>query len=289
MEAVSEGRVQDPSGVVRLIVIRRLLRRRRSKIAAVILFLIVAIAIVGPLLAPFGQNEQDLLARNESPSASHWLGTDSLGRDLLSLLLYATRVTVFAGLVAVVVSVVLGVPAGLLAGYLGGAWNLLPNTVSDVLLGVPPYMLALAIIGMQGPGLTNAMVAIGVVFAPRFFRVARGSVQATREETFIEASRSIGSSTPRTVLTHVLPNAASPILVQVTFALGQAIVAEAGLSFLGLGVESPASSLGTMLNLAFFNIDTASWPLYPPAVMIAVIVMVVSSLGDSMRDSLGSK
>jgi peptide/nickel transport system permease protein len=190
-----------------------------------------------------------------------------------------------AGFGAVALAVLLGVPIGLFAGYVRGSFAAITNGVSDVLLCMPPLILAMAIIGIRGPGLTNAMIAIGVLLAPRLFRVSRATAQQVTEMTYIEAARSVGCSTRRVVFRHVLTNSLGPILVQVTFSLGIAIVAEASLSFLGLGVQPPNSSLGSMVQDAFAHISDGSGSLFPPAIMIVVLVYVVSALGDSMQDA----
>jgi peptide/nickel transport system permease protein len=235
---------------------------------------------------PYGTSEQDLFHRLQGPSADHWLGTDSFGRDTLTLLFYGLRLSLLAGLVATSVAVVLGVPIGMLAGYSGGVFHAIANTVSDVLLSIPPIIFALAVIGILGPSLTNAMIAVGILLAPRFFRIARATTQSISQETFIEASRSVGCSTLRLLGRHVLPNSAPPLVVQFTFGFAFAIVVEASLSFLGLGAQPPDTSLGTMVSDAFKHVSQATWPIWPAAVLIALLVYVVSALGDAMQDSL---
>jgi peptide/nickel transport system permease protein len=256
-----------------------------ARVLAVVLGALILLAFIGPIVAPYGSNQQDIASRLQGPGGSHWLGADYLGRDTFSLLLYGTRLTMQAGFGAVALAVLLGVPIGLFAGYRRGSFGAVTNTVSDVLLSMPPLIFAMAVIGIRGPGLTNAMIAIGILLAPRLFRVARATSQQVTEMTYIEAARSLGCSTRRIIVRHVLTNSLGPILVQVTFSLGIAIVAEASLSFLGLGVQPPAISLGSMVQDAFSHISDGSGTLFPPAILIVVLVYVVSALGDSMQDA----
>ncbi|QFU89534.1 ABC transporter permease [Amycolatopsis sp. YIM 10] len=267
---------------------RMLLSERRTRVVLVLLIVLVLAAALGPLLMPYGQNEQDLTNRLQTPGGGHLLGTDSLGRDILTLVFAGTRLSLLAGLLAVGTAVVLGVPAGLLAGYRGGAFGAISNTVSDTLLSLPPLILALAIVGAYGGGVVPAMLAVGVTLAPRFYRVTRGVGASVSKDSFVEAARSIGCTTPRILGRHVFANAVAPILVQVTFSIGLAIIAEASLSFLGLGAQPPAVSLGTMARDAFTHIRELAFPIFPPCTVIAVIVFLFSSLGDGLRDAIVS-
>lgn len=265
----------------------RLLHNRVAVGALAFLVLLVLVALLAPWLAPHDPDAQDLLARLQPPSGAHWLGTDSLGRDDLSRLLVGTRLTLTAVVEAVALAVLLGIPLGLVAGYVGGWVDAVLGWASDVLLSLPPLFLALAIVGILGPGLTDAMIALAVVFAPGFYRVARSASIAMRSETYVEAARSIGWSTPQILWRHVLPNASGPLLVQITFALGLTVVAEASLSFLGLGAAPPAATWGSMLDDAFKNVYTATFPLYAPAITIALTILAAALLGDALRDAVG--
>lgn len=266
---------------------RRLFRNRSALCAAVFLGLVLLLVAAAPLIAPSDPLAQDLRAVLESPSGDHWLGTDDLGRDVLSRLLFAGRVSLIAAVQAVVVGVVLGVPFGLLAGYRGGIVDTIIMRATDAVLSFPPLILAIAIVGVRGRGLTNAMIAVGIVFAPRFIRLVRGTVRAVVEETFIEASRSIGTPGWRIVTSRILPNVLSPLIVQISLAASFAMLAEAGLSFLGLGVQSPDASWGSMLGRAFSYINVAPWLSIFPGLCIAFTVLALNVLGDGMRDAIG--
>jgi peptide/nickel transport system permease protein len=268
-------------------VMRRLLRNKAAMAALGFIGFLVLLALFGPLLPLADPNAQNLSVTNSGPTAAHILGTDSFGRDILSRLVAATRVTMLASLQGLTVAVVLGVPLGLLAGYVSGLVDSVFSRVADGVLSLPPLVLALSILGVAGPGLTNAMIAIGIVFAPRFFRVARSAAQTVSNETYVEAVRADGCSTPRILWRHVLPNASSPLLVQITFTIGFIITAEASLSFLGLGVQLPTASWGSMLRDAFANIYDNWFPIFPPAVLIAFTVFAFSLLGDGLRDAFG--
>jgi peptide/nickel transport system permease protein len=265
--------------------LRTLFAYRRAKVLGVVLVVVSLLGIVGSMFAPYDPNEQDLRNGFASPSGAHWLGTDFLGRDLFSLLLYGIKLTMLAGFQAVLVGVAIGVPLGLFAGYTQGRFAAVANSLSDTLLSMPPLIFALAVIGIWGPGLTNAMIAIGILTSPRLFRVSRAAASHVSGMTYIESAKSIGCSTPRIMMRHILTNSLGPILVQVTFALGLAMVTEASLSFLGLGAQPPDSSLGSMVKDGFVRIRDSAWPMIPPSIMIAVIVYVATSLGDAMQDA----
>jgi peptide/nickel transport system permease protein len=192
-----------------------------------------------------------------------------------------------AALEATVVAVLLGVPLGLLAGFASRLVDLILNTISDAIMSIPPLLLALVIVGVLGPGLTNAMLAIGFIVSPRFFRVAREATQSQRSSTYIEAARASGCSRWRMLWRHLLPNASGPLLVQVSFSVGLAVIAEASLSFLGLGIREPSASLGSMVQDAFAAIHTSTFGLYPPGFTITLIILCFSVVGDGVRDALG--
>lgn len=265
----------------------RQLRRNRSAMASLsFLVLIVLAAVLAPMLSPADPAAQDLLNQLQGPSGEHLLGTDNFGRDVLSRLLYGARVTLWAVVQALLISLVLGVPLGLLSGFAGGPIDAVLSRISDALLSLPPLILALAIVGILGPGLTNVMIAIGIVLAPPLFRLARGAAQSVTSETYIEACRAIGCTPWRLLWRHVLPNASSPLLVQLTFSAGVIVIAEASLSFLGLGVQPPDASWGTMLRDAFDAIYESPWFMAPPAIMIVLTILSFAVLGDGLRDAL---
>ncbi|MFF0818226.1 ABC transporter permease [Rhodococcus sp. NPDC003318] len=255
-------------------------------LSLVFLLLVLFMAIFGSSIAPYDPNAQDLSNSLAGMSGSHWLGTDVYGRDVMSRLLASASVTLLAVVQAVGVAALIGIPTGLFAGFVGGWSGGALSRISDALQSLPPLILAVAIIGIFGPGLTNAMVAIGLVMAPALYRLARGAAESVATETYIEAARALGCSKRRLLWNHVLPNASSPLLVQLSFAAGLAIVAEASLSFLGLGVQPPQTSWGSMVREAFDNVYTAPGLIVAPAVMIVLTVLAFSTFGDGLRDAL---
>ena len=267
--------------------LRRLVRNKAAVVSFVFLAILVLVALLSPWLMPHDPGRQTLVERLQGPSGDHWLGTDSYGRDNLSRLIEGTRVTLWACVQALALAIVAGIPTGLLAGFVGGRVDGVLSWIADVLLSLPPLILALAIVGVLGPGLTNAMIAVGVVFSPRFFRVARAAAMSVRSETYVEATRALGFSTPRILFRHVLPNSSGPLLVQVTFAMGLVVIAEASLSFLGLGAKAPTATWGTMVRDAFDNVYDSRFPLLAPSVMIVLTILAFSVLGDALRDALG--
>lgn len=270
-------------------VFRQLLRNRSACVAAGFLILLGVVAVFSPWLMTHDPASQNLLAQYLPPSSQHWLGTDGFGRDVYSQLVQATRVTLVAATQAIVLATLIGVPLGLLAGYIGAALDAVLSRVSDAIMALPPLILALAIVGILGPGLTNSMIAIGIVLAPPQFRLARGAAQSISSEIYIEACRAVGCSPWRILWRHVLPNASSPLLVQITVAAGIVVIAEASLSFLGLGTQPPLSSWGTMLRHAFDRIFDAPWLLIAPTIIIACTILAASTFGDGLRDALDGK
>ena len=265
---------------------------RHNKVALVAggaLLLFAVLALLAPVISPADPNAQELTARFQSPSGEHWLGTDAFGRDYLTRLIYATRTSLFAALLAVSVSVVVGLPLGLIAGYAGKWVDAVLSRLAEAIMSMPGLILAIAIVAVLGPGLVNAMVALGFVLAPTLFRIARSAAISTRHADYIEAARSVGCSPGRILSKHVLPNALAPIIVQVTFGLGAAIIAESSLSFLGIGAQIPTASLGTMVHDGYLNIYETTFPIYPPAVVIALIILASTLFGDGLRDAFGGR
>ena len=259
---------------------------RHARPAALVFVVIVAVAVLGPL-ATESANEQDLLLRNRGPSSGHWLGNDSFGRDVFARILVAASVTMRASLLALAIALVLGVVPGLVSGYLGGAVDAVMNRIGDAMLSLPPLVLALAIIGMAGPGLTEAMVAVGVVLAPRFFRLSRGLAADIAQEPYVEAARADGLGPSRIVMHHIVPGVLGSLLVQASFIFGFIIAAEAGLSFLGLGVQPPTPSWGSMLREAYSQVNQSWFQVVPPAVAITLAVWALAAVGDSLHEVLG--
>jgi len=245
------------------------------------------VAVLAPWIAPYDPDAVDFTGRLATPSTAHWLGTDDLGRDLLSRLCFGARVSLRASFQVVLTALSLALPIGLLAGYLGGRTDDLLMRLMDAVLSFPPLILAIAVAGILGPGLTNLMIAISVLFVPGFARVIRAQTLAVRQETFIEASIAAGTRTRDILVRRVLPNVASPLIVQASLALGVALLAEAGLSFLGLGLQPPAASWGSMLRRAHEFIFTDPWLMLPPGLAIASTVLAFNTVGDGLRDALG--
>lgn len=267
---------------------RRLLASRSNQLCIAWLLLVALIAVLAPWLAPYDPTKQDLSNIYLPPgSDGHLFGTDNLGRDYLSRVLYGTRISSVAPIISVVVTAGLGIPLGLAAGYLGRVTDWVTSRVADALIAIPTLLLAIAIIAIFGPGLVNAMAAIGIATAPRLFRLTRAATIAVREETYIEASRMLGCSTWRIVFVHVLPNVRSPLLVQAAILMSLAFLAEAGLSFLGLGVQPPDASWGSLLREAFEYQFRSQWLLVPPAVLIVLTILALNVLGDGIRDAVG--
>ncbi|MFS3128315.1 ABC transporter permease [Nocardioides sp. Bht2] len=268
--------------------VRRFTRRHLNLVSLGFLLLVIVSGLLAQWLAPHDPLAQDVVNRRLPPfSPDHLLGTDNLGRDTLSRLLYGSRVAVQAAVISVGIGLGIGLVPALIAGYLGGWWDGVLSRIADTLLSFPPLLLAMAIVGVMGPNLTNAMTAVGIIFAPRFFRVVRSAVLSVREETYIEASRSMGTPTHYILRRHVLPNALSPLIVQISLACGFAILAEASLSFLTLGVTPPEPSWGRMLAEGREAWFYTPWLTVIPAVAIVLTVLACNLMGDGIRDSVG--
>jgi ABC-type dipeptide/oligopeptide/nickel transport system permease subunit len=264
----------------------RLLRRPAAAVAATYLVLLIVMALLAPWIAPHGPYEQDLNAINQAPSGAHWLGTDDLGRDVLSRLMHGARVSLASSVLAVGAALAVSIPLGLVSGYVGGRLDNVLMRIVDGVQSIPPLVLALAIAGLLGPSLRNIVIALAVIFVPTFVRLIRGQVLAVKEETYIEASRSVGASSGYIVRKRVLHNIASPLIVQASVTLGFGLLAEAGLSFLGLGIQPPEPSWGVMLSRAYDYIFEAHWLVFPPGVAIMLTVLAFNVLGDGLRDTL---
>ncbi|XVQ06359.1 ABC transporter permease [Spirillospora sp. CA-255316] len=271
--------------------VRRFARRFRGQrpalAALIVLALLGLLALLAPWVAPHDPDAGDLNGVLAGPGPDHLLGTDQNGRDVLSRLVFGARVSLVAALQAVAVALALGGPPGLLAGYLGGWVDLIVNRIVEAMMSFPPLLLAIAIVGVRGPGLGNAMLAIGIASSPRFCRLLRGVTLSARQENYVEAARSIGCSTWRILGRHILPNVVSPLVVQLSLAMGFAMLAEASLSFLGLGVTPPAASWGSMLGQAFRFLGRDPWLAVPPGVALTLAVLAFNVLGDGVRDAIG--
>jgi len=253
------------------------------------LLLVSAMALLAPWLIPHDPYQQDLARVLQTPSGEHLLGTDELGRDVFSRLIMGARVSLLAALQGTTLAIAIGLPLGLVAGYVRGRVDGAIMIVTDALMALPALVLAMAIVAIWGPSLTNAMVAIGIVTAPRALRLVRSSVLQIREETFIEAARSIGTRSIVIVLRHVLPNVVAPLIVFTAILAGTVMLMEAGLSFLGLGVQPPESSWGAMLGTSFRYISRAPLLAIYPGLAIALTVLALNLVGDGIRESIGKK
>lgn len=266
-------------------VLRRFLRNRAALLGAAVVLALVLIALFAPLLAPYDPIKTNFLLVRKAPSAAHWLGTDELGRDILSRLIFGARASLSAGFVSVAIAVAIGVPIGMLSGYIGGWVDTAIMRINDAVLAIPFLILAIAFAAFLGPSLTNAMIAIGLSTAPLFARLARGQTLAVKHDEYIEAARGIGAPHHVIVVRHVFPNILPPIIVQVTLAAAAAILAEAGLSFLGLGQQPPSPSWGKMLDVARTFLNAAPWMAIYPGVCIFLAVLGFNLLGDGLHDA----
>jgi peptide/nickel transport system permease protein len=246
----------------------------------------VLVAVFAPMIAPYDPVATSWSAVRNPPSMEYLFGTDEIGRDVLSRVIWGSRASLLAGLVSVCISMALGVPVGLLAGYVGGWADGLISRFTDAMLAVPFLILAIALAAFLGPSLTNAMIAIGVSATPVFVRLTRAQVLAVKVEDYVEAARAVGNPPWRIALRHILPNVLPPLIVQATLAIAAAVIAEASLSFLGLGQQPPAPSWGSMLNTAKNFVDQAPWMAIWPGVSIFLLVLSFNLLGDGLRDAL---
>jgi peptide/nickel transport system permease protein len=266
--------------------VTRFLRRPAAVAGLIVIVLFVTAAILAPLIAPYDPIATSWTAIRKAPSAAHWMGTDENGRDVLSRVLFGTRASMLAGVVAVVIAAGIGVPAGLLAGFSGGWIDAVLSRIVDALLACPFLILAIALTAFLGPDLTNAMIAIGVSTAPRFMRVARAATLEVGSADFVQAAWSLGAKSLRVAVRHIAPNIVPPLLVQASLSLAAAIIAEASLSFLGLGQQPPSPSWGSMLNTAQRFLTQAPWLAVFPGVAIFLCVLSFNLVGDGLRDAL---
>lgn len=267
--------------------VRRFCRNRVALVSLLVLLAIVLIAVFAPALAPYNPAKSSLRNILKPPSALYLLGTDDLGRDVLSRLIYGGRLSLVASVQALSIALVLGLPFGLIGGYVGGWTDVVITRFNDALMSFPALILAVVIVGLLGPNLTNAMTAIGLVYAPRILRVVRASTLSVRQEVYVQAARATGCSDARILTRHVLPNITGPLVVQATVLMGHALLAEAGLSFLGLGAQPPEASWGAMLGTAFPYLGQAPVPTIAAGCIISASVLCFNLIGDGLRDSVG--
>jgi ABC-type dipeptide/oligopeptide/nickel transport system permease subunit len=265
---------------------RQFPRNRAAMVGAVFLLLICLGAIFAPLLAPYDPIQIKLAMKLKPPSLEHLMGTDHFGRDIFSRMLYGGRTSLSVGLLVVGFSFALGVPLGLVSGYFGGSVDNLLMRLVDAFLTFPPLLLAVALVGLLGPDIENVMLALGLVQAPILARMVRGSTLAVREEVYVTAARALGATPTRIVLSHLLRNMVSPIVVQLTVVFSAAVVAEASLSFLGFGTQPPNPSWGRDMSEARRFLNDAPWMFMAPTAMIALCVLSINFMGDGLRDAL---
>lgn len=268
---------------------RRFRRSPGAVVGAVIVAIIVLAALCAPLLASSDPLAQNLSQQSLSPSAQHWFGTDKLGRDVFSRIVYGARISIRIGFVAVGLAITAGTTIGLIAGYAGGRIEALLMGAMDVMLAFPSIILAIGITTILGPSITNLMIAVGIVYVPQYARLARSSVLGVKEMEYVEAARAIGAFVPRILIRHILPNILAPLLVQATLGIATAELEAAGLSYLGLGARPPAPEWGAMLNDARDYWLSAPWALIFPGVSITTLVLGFNLLGDGLRDALDPK
>lgn len=284
--ASTTGSWAAPTASLRAGFARRLGRRRTAVAGVLILLGFAAAAAVGPWLLPYQPNEADFDRVLQRPSWAHPFGTDNLGRDLLTRVVYGARVSFLIGILGVALSLALGVPLGLVSGYWGGRADLLLQRLVDILLAFPGFLLALTLVAVLGVGVLNVVVSVGLATAPTYIRLVRGVVLSVREHVYVEAARAVGASDGRVVLRHVLPNCVPPLIVQSTLQLGTAILTAAGLGFLGLGVRPPTPEWGTMLGEGQTYVFSSWYIATFPGLAIFLAVMAFNLLGDGLRDAL---
>ena len=265
---------------------RKLRANKSALIGAAVVTVFVALALLAPVLPIADPNATDWGAIRKAPSAAAWMGTDEIGRDVLARMIWGAQASLLAGVVSVLIAVAIGVPFGLISGYFGGWTDSIISRITDALLAMPFLIMAIALAAFLGPSLTNAMIAIGLSAVPIFIRLTRGQVLAVKTEDYVEGARAIGLGHIPIMTRYILPNVFPPILVQATLTTATAIIAEASLSFLGLGQQPPAPSWGSMLNTAKNFLSQAPWMAIWPGAGIFLVVMGFNLMGDGLRDAL---
>jgi peptide/nickel transport system permease protein len=266
--------------------LRRLFHRKGAVVGLVVIATFIVLALFAPLIMPYDPTATSWTLVRKPPSALHWFGTDEVGRDVLARIIYGARASLLAGVISVGIALSVGVPLGLLAGYAGGPLDALLSRITDAMLACPFLILAIALAAFLGPSLGNAMIAIGITTTPIFVRLTRGQVMTVKVEDYVEAARALGNPRWRIALVHILPNILPALLVQATLSIAAAIIAEASLSFLGLGQQPPAPSWGSMLNSAQRFLINAPWMAVWPGLAIFLTVLSFNLVGDGLRDAL---
>ncbi len=267
----------------------RFMRNRLAVGGLVILTVFVLLALFAPFITPYAPTDVDFTKLRTSPSSEHWLGTDELGRDTLTRVLYGARTSLSVGLASVLVAALIGSTLGMIAGYTGGWFDEIIMRIMDAMLALPFLVLAIALAAILGPNLQNTIIAIAIISVPPFARITRGQVLSERSRDYVQAAYSLGARSNRTLFGHILPNILGVIIVQSSLALVTAVLAESSLSFLGLGVQPPAPSWGGMLNSARGYLGTQPWMALAPGTAIFLAVLALNLIGDGLRDALDPK
>lgn len=268
---------------------RRLLKSRIGVLGIILIGFLILVAIFAPYIAPHDPLQQNIMMRYKPPSSTYLLGTDEMGRDILSRIIYGSRISLQVGLFSIGIALVTGVFLGLLAGYYGGVLDMIIMRIMDIMLAFPAILLAIAIVAILGPQLKNAMLAIGIINIPRFARIIRSSTISIKESEYIAAARMMGANDLRIIFYHLLPNAMAPLIVQTTLSIATAILEAAALSFLGLGAQPPTPEWGAMLSDARSSLQRAPWVATFPGLAIIFGVLGFNLLGDGLRDALDPK
>lgn len=268
----------------------RFLQNKLAVAGGIFTLLLILMAVFAPVVAPYNPGEQDYAKFLQSPNAENLLGTDELGRDIFSRIIYGARVSIQAGIISVGIALLIGIPIGLFSGYYRGVLDeFVVMRFTDALLSFPPLVLALSLAAVLGAGLQNAMIAIGIIFTPNFIRLVRGEVLSQREREYVTAAKASGISDFKIIFKHILPNCMPPILVQATLSIAAAIISEASLSYLGLGTQPPTPSWGAMLSMGQGYLGDAPWISLFPGLFIFLTVLSINLFGDGLRDALDPK
>jgi peptide/nickel transport system permease protein len=283
LEARATTKIPSPGAIA----MKRFLRHKLAVFGLVVLVIMVGLAILAPWVTPFEPNQIDLRARNQGPSVDHWFGTDRTGRDILTRTIYAGRISLAVGVVAVGISVLIGATLGSIAGYFGGVWDSLIMRFTDIIMTFPAIVAILTLAAIAGPGVRNIMIIIGILNWPLPARLVRSKLLTIRNQEYIHAARALGVPSSRIITRHALPNALDVLLVYSSLGIATAILLEAGLSFLGLGVQPPTSSWGNMLNVArdVSILEGQPWQWLPAGAAIVITVLAVNFVGDGLRDA----
>ena len=268
---------------------RRLRRNRLAMVGLIIIALLIFCAIFADFIAPYDYAQQDLMIAYQGPSAQHWFGTDEFGRDILSRIIYGSRISLQIGFIAVGISLIFGGFLGAVAGYYGGKLDNLIMRIMDIIMSIPSILLAISIVAALGSSMTNLMIATGVSYIPSYARIVRASILGIKDQEFIEAAKAIGTSDKTIIIRHILPNCLAPIIVQATLGVAFAILTAAGLSFIGLGMAQPTPEWGSMLSSGRTYIRDYWHMTLFPGLAIALTIFALNVLGDGLRDALDPK